>query len=199
MLLDLIEDSVDYMATGGVVVIPLIVLSFWMWLAIFQRHWRIADYTGRMNLLVPPWVSSDDSETMGPGGWKELVNDNRYVSRWIQGEIQPLRENIGTIQVLAAAAPLLGLLGTVMGMISTFDVISYHGTSNAKALASGVSQALITTQLGLVVAVPGYFFGNHYANRVGRIEQRLMRMALRARKEASREPEPSLKNEEEPR
>ena len=54
----------------------------------------------------------------------------------------------------AAAAPLLGLLGTVTGMIKTFNLITIFGTGDAKSLSSGISEALVTTELGLVVAIP---------------------------------------------
>lgn len=62
--------------------------------------------------------------------------------------------------VIAAVAPLLGLLGTVTGMISTFDVITEHGTGNPKLLSGGISEALITTELGLIVAIPTLLLGN---------------------------------------
>ena len=58
------------------------------------------------------------------------------------------------IAVTAAAAPLMGLLGTVMGMIKTFKLITVFGTGDAKNLAVGISEALVTTELGLVVAIP---------------------------------------------
>ena len=58
------------------------------------------------------------------------------------------------IVVIAAVAPLLGLWGTVTGMISTFEIITEHGTGDPKMLSAGISEALITTQLGLVVAIP---------------------------------------------
>ena len=54
----------------------------------------------------------------------------------------------------AAAAPLLGLLGTVTGMIKTFNLITIFGTGDAKSLSSGISEALVTTELGLIVAIP---------------------------------------------
>ena len=54
----------------------------------------------------------------------------------------------------AAAAPLLGLLGTVTGMIKTFTLITIFGTGDAKSLSSGISEALVTTELGLIVAIP---------------------------------------------
>ncbi|MEC7987450.1 MAG: MotA/TolQ/ExbB proton channel family protein [Myxococcota bacterium] len=66
----------------------------------------------------------------------------------------------GAILVIAAVAPLLGLLGTVSGMISTFGIITEHGTGDPKLLSGGISEALITTQLGLMVAIPMVLLGN---------------------------------------
>ncbi len=74
---------------------------------------------------------------------------------------QPRLERFGTaITVIAAVAPLLGLLGTVTGMISTFDIITRFGTGDPKMLSGGISEALVTTQLGLVVAIPALLLGN---------------------------------------
>ena len=60
--------------------------------------------------------------------------------------------------VTAAAAPLMGLLGTVTGMINTFSLITIFGTGDAKSLSSGISEALVTTELGLIVAIPSLIF-----------------------------------------
>jgi len=65
-----------------------------------------------------------------------------------------VQRSLNVIAACAAIAPLLGLLGTVTGMITTFDVITLHGTGNPRLLSGGISVALVTTQLGLVVAVP---------------------------------------------
>ncbi len=73
---------------------------------------------------------------------------------------------MAVIAVLAAIAPLLGLLGTVLGMIETFDVISVFGTGNARAMAGGISVALITTQTGLLVAIPGLIMSNRLGHKV---------------------------------
>lgn len=64
------------------------------------------------------------------------------------------------VLVLAAVAPLLGLLGTVTGMIATFDIITTHGTGDPKLLSGGISEALVTTMLGLIVAIPLLLLGN---------------------------------------
>jgi biopolymer transport protein ExbB len=80
--------------------------------------------------------------------------------------VLPRLERYSTaILVVAAVAPLLGLLGTVTGMISTFDVLTQFGTGDPKMLSGGISEALITTQLGLIVAIPAVFVGNLLAAR----------------------------------
>ena len=65
-----------------------------------------------------------------------------------------LNRGLPTVAVLAAVSPLLGLLGTVTGMIETFQSITLFGTGDPKLMSGGISQALITTQLGLAVAIP---------------------------------------------
>jgi len=85
---------------------------------------------------------------------------------------------IGTIAILAAVAPLLGLLGTVGGMIKTFSVIAIYGTGNTKALASGISEALITTQTGLVVAIPGLFLASYLHRHSDKLQARMQRFCL---------------------
>jgi biopolymer transport protein ExbB len=72
----------------------------------------------------------------------------------INTEARRLNFGLTTLTVFAAVAPLLGLLGTVTGMIETFQSISLFGTGDPKLMSSGISQAMITTQLGLVVAIP---------------------------------------------
>ncbi|MGY0217015.1 MotA/TolQ/ExbB proton channel family protein [Endozoicomonadaceae bacterium StTr2] len=72
----------------------------------------------------------------------------------VLGEVPALRRGIGTLAVLAGIPPLLGLLGTVGGMIETFDVISAVGSANSQLLSGGIAQALLTTKLGLMAAIP---------------------------------------------
>ncbi len=83
------------------------------------------------------------------------------------------------ILVFAAVAPLLGLLGTVTGMISTFDIITEYGTGDPKLLSHGISEALITTELGLVVAIPTLLFGNILSGWGKNIKMTLDKVALR--------------------
>jgi biopolymer transport protein ExbB len=93
---------------------------------------------------------------------------------------QPKLERFrSAISVFAAVAPLLGLLGTVTGMISTFDVITQYGTGDPKLLSGGISEALITTELGLAVAIPTLLIGNLLASWSDRVTSDLEVSALR--------------------
>jgi biopolymer transport protein ExbB len=83
------------------------------------------------------------------------------------------------LTVVAAVAPLLGLLGTVTGMISTFDVITEFGTGNPKLLSGGISEALITTELGLIVAIPALLIGNLLNGWGGALKAEVEQGALR--------------------
>lgn len=85
---------------------------------------------------------------------------------------------LSVIGVLAKTAPLLGLLGTVLGMITTFDIISFYGTGNAKAMAGGISEALITTQTGLLVAIPGLYMSNFLKRRAQLLKQRIASVGI---------------------
>ena len=82
------------------------------------------------------------------------------------------------IIVIAAVTPLLGLLGTVTGMISTFDIITEFGTGDPKLLSGGISVALVTTQLGLVVAIPALILGNLLSGWSNRIKDDMEKAAL---------------------
>ena len=72
---------------------------------------------------------------------------------------------LGTIQVITAILPLLGLLGTVTGMIKTFEVMTVFGTGNVRGMADGISQALITTMAGLLTALSGMYFASDLNER----------------------------------
>jgi biopolymer transport protein ExbB len=83
------------------------------------------------------------------------------------------------ILVIAAVSPLLGLLGTVTGMISTFEVITQFGTGDPKLLSGGISIALVTTELGLIVAIPTLLIGNVLSGWADRIKDDMQKAALR--------------------
>jgi len=91
---------------------------------------------------------------------KDRTHVEDIVSEQILHESSHLNRFGAFIIVIAAVSPLLGLLGTVTGMISTFDIITEFGTGDPKLLSSGISIALVTTEVGLAVAIPALIFGN---------------------------------------
>ena len=96
------------------------------------------------------------------------------------------------ILVFAAVAPLMGLLGTVTGMISTFDIITEFGTGDPKLLSSGISEALVTTELGLIVAIPSLLLGNMLNGWADNIKGELESLILRLQNVASeKNPDPN--------
>jgi biopolymer transport protein ExbB len=91
---------------------------------------------------------------------KEAVEDTgRHV-------VYRLERFLNTLGTIAGISPLLGLLGTVIGMIKVFSAILAHGVGNANELAGGISEALITTAAGLTVAIPSFFFYRYFKGRV---------------------------------
>ncbi|MEZ4464290.1 MAG: MotA/TolQ/ExbB proton channel family protein [bacterium] len=115
----------------------------------------------------------------------ERADMEQLVSERLVAEERRLDRFGSAILVAAAVAPLLGLLGTVTGMISTFDVITEFGTGNPKLLSGGISEALITTELGLIVAIPALLLGNLLsglaAGQKSRLEERALRLMNVAR------------------
>lgn len=104
---------------------------------------------------------------------KESVEDS---GRQVVHELERFLNTLGTI---AAITPLLGLLGTVFGMIQVFTVISIEGTGNAELLAGGISKALITTAAGLTVAIPSLLFHRYFTGRVDELVIRMEDEAIR--------------------
>lgn len=104
---------------------------------------------------------------------KEMVEDT---GRHVAHELDRYLNTLGTI---AAISPLLGLLGTVVGMIEVFSVITVQGVGNPGALASGISQALITTAGGLMVAIPALIAYRYLRGRVGEHVVRMEQEAIK--------------------
>jgi biopolymer transport protein ExbB len=101
------------------------------------------------------------------GNTREII-ENAFQEGLLK-ELPMLERFLPTLGVLAAVAPLLGLLGTVTGMINTFQIISQYGTGDPRMMSGGISEALVTTQLGLAVAVPIMLLHHLLERRVDRI------------------------------
>jgi len=90
---------------------------------------------------------------------KELISDQG------RQEVRSLQKGLGVIETIAGIAPLLGLLGTVIGMIKVFTVISEQGLGQTQALSGGISEALITTVVGLSIGIPSLVLYNYFTDK----------------------------------
>lgn len=187
MSIDFIADAYEYLRPGGPVMIPIVLTSFWMWALIIERlfYFRRMSKEDMNTKQALEMLSNRASPGSFMGirtqvvmnflndrsGDREL--DQSLLDQFAMKEKPNIKRFLSVIAVLAAVAPLLGLLGTVTGMITTFGVISLFGTGNAKAMAEGISEALITTQSGLLVAIPGLFMSAFLFRRANRIESAL--------------------------
>jgi biopolymer transport protein ExbB len=179
----------DYLAMGGVAMMPLVVVCLLMWTLIadrvlFFRRLQRRDMTPRS-----AWKQIRRERMPDPrqyGGAVTLITadflcrrgNDRAMDRHILDETianlnRRLTGCLPVIGVLAAVAPLLGLLGTVTGMMTAFDVLSIFGTGNARAMANGISEALITTQTGLLIAIPGLYMQGFLHRRAKELQQRI--------------------------
>ena len=185
--MDLILNTYEYLRSGGIVMIPIILTSLWMWALIVERalYFRridkddvdIKQAVEMISGSPLPEISNGLRARVVTGFLKERTGnkklDRDILDQCAMREMPPLRRYLSVIAVLAGVAPLFGLLGTVTGMITTFDVISLFGTGNAKAMAGGISEALITTQSGLLVAIPGLFMSVFLIRRADHLESSL--------------------------
>tara|TARA_R110002110_G_scaffold404606_1_gene623207 strand:- start:248152 stop:248778 length:627 start_codon:yes stop_codon:yes gene_type:complete len=87
--------------------------------------------------------------------------------------VMQLEKYLNALGTIAAIAPLLGLLGTVVGMINVFSVLNLGGASNAEALAGGIAQALLTTAFGLSIAILSLMFHRHFHRKMDELSSKL--------------------------
>lgn len=105
---------------------------------------------------------------------KERINDEHLMENFVKEEIhtrlQQLEFGLNTVRVIASVAPLLGLLGTVIGITKAFEMISRVGLDDPTLFAEGISLALITTVGGLIVAIPHYIGYNFLIGMIDRMD-----------------------------
>jgi biopolymer transport protein ExbB len=94
-------------------------------------------------------------------------------------EVPRMSSHLNTLAVIAGAAPLLGLLGTISGMINLFGAVTHYGTGDPKFLAGGISEALITAKTGLAIAIPTLFVHDYLRNKKDRLQADIEKYALR--------------------
>lgn len=148
-----------FMETGGGVLWAILATAVLLWALILERywyHWR--EFPTELKALLAHWQGRGDGDS-----W----HGRRILAMQVAELSARLHRSVYLIRTLIALCPLLGLLGTVTGMIQVFDVLAVTGTGNPRAMASGVSMATIPTMAGMVVALSGLYFSTHLQRAAG--------------------------------
>lgn len=160
----------EFMDTGGQVLTVIAFVIAIMWLLIIERAaFVLFGYRSIKKDIIKHWFNRQDRHS-----WNAAQIREAMVSR---GATQ-LNQNIALIHTLVILCPLLGLLGTVTGMIEVFDVMAISGSGNARSMASGVSRATIPTMAGMVGSLSGVFmvtwFQRHAKRQTELLEDKLV-------------------------
>ena len=157
----LYETLMGFMDKGGDVLWLIAILLFVMWMLIFERVWYFKvgwkkDVAG----AIATWEGRPERKS-----WNAVQIREKLIS---EARMQ-INQHLPVIKTLVALCPLLGLLGTVTGMIEVFNIMAVTGGGDAKSMAGGVQQATIPTMAGMVAALSGVF-ANTYVTRIAQRE-----------------------------
>ena len=142
----------EFFEAGGPVLWGIRLVTMIMWTLIIERFW----YFKNLMPALSDKARNQWSKISNKGDWFSMRIRDQIISE-VSGETKKF---LLTIETMMQILPLLGLLGTVVGMIKVFDVMTFFGTGNARLMASGVSQATIPTMAGLVAAISGVYIAN---------------------------------------
>lgn len=190
----------ELVQAGGWLMIPIILCSIIAAAICVERFWTLRrDQIVPRNLLAQVWNSIKRNE-MDNRRLRELragsplgeilaagISNHRRGREQMKESIEEaaghvvheLERYLNTLGTIAAITPLLGLLGTVIGMIKVFTAMRLEGVGNAQVLAGGISEALITTAAGLTVAIPSLFFYRFFQRRVDELVISMEQEALK--------------------
>ena len=147
-----------FLEKGGPALWAILLVSFIMWMLIIERYLYLKfNYPLLLNQIKMAWLPYKNKHTT------KSLRQRTYLLKQLG---MSTGSNLLSIKAMSQALPLLGLLGTVIGMIQTFDVITVFGNGNARGLAGGISVALLTTMSGLVTALSGLYFSANLNERV---------------------------------
>lgn len=156
------ETILAFMDKGGDVLWLIAILVFVMWTLIFERFWFFTFvWRAERRQLIDKWESRSERQS-----W----NAKQIRSRLVSQSREVINNNMSVITTMVALCPLLGLLGTVTGMIEVFNVMAVTGGGDAKSMAGGVERSTIPTMAGMVAALSG-LFANTYLQRIAEREQ----------------------------
>jgi len=164
-LYDAWEGVRDFMDQGGVVLYAIAILIFVMWTFIFERIWYYKAVLNQdIDEALNAWEARPERKSKRAHQVREAL---------ISKVSEKIDQSMPVISTMVAMAPLFGLLGTVTGMISVFEIMAITGGGDAKSMSAGVSKATIPTMSGMVAAISGVF-GYTYLEGIASREKQLL-------------------------
>ena len=178
---------IDLIGAGGLLMIPIVICSVLISAIIIERLWTLDAKRVSPKNLVPQiwvWLKNDqlnstklkrlrESSPLGiilaaglcsyKNGKEAMIESTEKAASIV---IHEMEYNLATLGIISAICPLLGLLGTVTGMIQVFGEVISSPSPAALSLATGISSALITTAAGLTVAIPAYIFHRYFTRKI---------------------------------
>jgi biopolymer transport protein ExbB len=193
------QTLIGHMKDGGFVMVPLLLVAA---AALVLALWKCIELGGirvrsgpQLDEVIDAVIKGDISVASEKAGnikeplrslLEEAVEHHdsprdhleEIMHEHVLNSLPKLERNLATLAVLGGIAPLLGLLGTVTGMIHTFQLVTIFGSGDAKLLSGGISEALVTTETGLAIAIPVLLVHSFLARRARTIVGALERMAV---------------------
>ena len=162
---DVADALFSFIQMGGNVLYLIALLAFLMWFLVFERLWYFRfNHQANIDLAAEGWTKREDKKTWNSKAIREML---------ISQTASKIDQNLTLIKLCVGVAPLLGLFGTITGMIEVFHLLAVTGGGDAKAMAGGVSRSTIPAMAGLSVAITGTFASTFLKNKSKR-EQELL-------------------------
>lgn len=196
------ESVYEHIERGGIWAVPIMLFALFALLIALSKVWQLSRLpelmpllAERIDVIAKSRVVSDKIERLNQlqaqlkGAEQKLVQITLATPSQVQRDDmllaylvehrQKLNARLGAIAITAAVSPLLGLLGTVSGMIETFQMMTIFGSGDPSVVSGGISKALITTELGLVVAIPSLILHALLSRKIKNYNTKLDTTAIR--------------------
>lgn len=165
---------VDYITQGGIIMYILVALNIIGFAIMISKFFLFSRESRRDDSICENIGNMLKSEAQNKDTNALIELSKQYISEYIN----TVEKGLNTVKIIASISPLLGLLGTVIGVLVAFRVMSQTGLNNPASFAQGISMALITTVGGMIVAIPHFIGHNYLIGMLDSLESKLEKKIL---------------------
>lgn len=159
----------EYIQQGGIIMYILLFINVVGWAIMLSKAYFLS-----VEMKMTAQTSNDIQKKIKDNGeHMDTSSTIEIAKQYLAGHIMNVEKGLNTVKIIATISPLLGLLGTVVGVLTAFHVMSETGLSNPASFAQGISMALITTVGGMIVAIPHFVGHNYLLGSVDKLETKL--------------------------